>query len=153
MRKKFTFALVKVVILLFASDGRIAGAGEKSGTEIPLYPGTAPGSEKWEWTERSLTNRNGLPMAQDVVRPVLLHYPAERSKAAGVAMIVAPGGGFRTLMMSYEGVDIARRLNAVGIDAFVLKYRLLYSNAISSNKTRRRNFGRRSSDLARCGWP
>jgi len=29
-------------------------------------------------------------MAQDVVRPVLLHYPAERSKAAGVTMIVAP---------------------------------------------------------------
>src|SRR5215207_8203397 len=27
-------------------------------------------------------------------------------------MIVVPGGGFRTLMMSYEGVDIARRLNA-----------------------------------------
>ena len=30
-------------------------------------------------------------------------------------------------MMSYEGVDIARRLNAMGVDAFVLKYRLLYS--------------------------
>jgi dienelactone hydrolase len=42
-------------------------------------------------------------------------------------MIVAPGGGFRTLMMSYEGVDIAQRLNAMGVDAFVLKYRLLYS--------------------------
>jgi acetyl esterase/lipase len=42
-------------------------------------------------------------------------------------MIVAPGGGFRTLMMSYEGVEIAQRLNAMGVDAFVLKYRLLYS--------------------------
>jgi len=61
------------------------------------------------------------------VRPVLLHYPADRAKAVGTAMIVAPGGGFRTLMMSYEGTDIARRLNAMGIDAFVLKYRLLYS--------------------------
>jgi acetyl esterase/lipase len=26
-------------------------------------------------------------------------------------MIVAPGGGFRTLMMLYEGVDVAQRLN------------------------------------------
>ena len=43
-------------------------------------------------------------MVQDVVRPVLLHYPAEKGKAVGAAMIVAPGGGFRTLMMSYEGV-------------------------------------------------
>jgi acetyl esterase/lipase len=96
-------------------------------TVIPLYPGAAPGSEAWDWSERSVTTPTGLPMVQDVVRPVLLHYPADRDKAVGAAMIVAPGGGFRTLMMSYEGVDIARRLNAMGIDAFVLKYRLLYT--------------------------
>jgi acetyl esterase/lipase len=95
--------------------------------EIPLYPGAAPGSEKWDWSERSVTTPKGLPMAQDVVRPVLLHFPADRAKAIGTAMIVAPGGGFRTLMMSYEGVDIARRLNAMGVEAFVLKYRLLYT--------------------------
>jgi acetyl esterase/lipase len=98
-----------------------------AGSEIPLYPGAAPGSEKWDWSERSVTSPKGMPMAQDVVRPVLLHYPADRGKAVGTAMIVAPGGGFRTLMMSYEGADIARRLNAMGVDAFVLKYRLLYS--------------------------
>lgn len=95
--------------------------------EIPLYPGAAPGSEKWDWTERAVTTASGMPMVQDVVRPVLLYYPADKSKAVGTAMIVAPGGGFRTLMMSYEGVDVAKRLNAMGIDAFVLKYRLVYS--------------------------
>ena len=100
---------------------------QKAAKEIPLYPGVAPGSEKWDWSERSVTSPTGLPMVQDVVRPVLLHYPAERGKAVGTAMIVAPGGGFRVLMMSYEGVDIARRLNAMGIDAFVLKYRLIHS--------------------------
>ena len=62
-----------------------------------------PGSEKWDWNERAVTTASGMPMAQDVVRPVLLHYPAEKSKAVGTAMIVVPGGGFRTLMMSYEG--------------------------------------------------
>ena len=41
-------------------------------------------------------------------------------------MIVAPGGGFVNLMMSYEGVDIARRLNEMGVHAFVLKYRLVH---------------------------
>jgi acetyl esterase/lipase len=68
-----------------------------------------------------------MPIVTDVVRPVLLHYPAEKGKAVGTAMIVAPGGGFRALMMSYEGADIARRLNAMGIDAFVLKYRLVHN--------------------------
>jgi acetyl esterase/lipase len=100
---------------------------QEGAKEIPLYPGAAPGSENWDWSERSVTSPTGMPMAQDVVRPVLLHYPADKGKAVGTAMIVAPGGGFRTLMMSYEGTDIARRLNAMGVDAFILKYRLLYT--------------------------
>jgi acetyl esterase/lipase len=103
----------------------------KPAQEIPLYPGVAPGSEKWDWSERTTTNPKGQPMVQDVVRPVLLHYPAERGKAVGTAMIVAPGGGFRVLMMSYEGVDIARRLNAMGIDAFILKYRLSHNPGVA----------------------
>jgi acetyl esterase/lipase len=95
--------------------------------EIALYPGVAPGSEKWTWSERLVTTPAGMPMVQNVVHPVLQYYPAAREKAVATAVIVAPGGGFRNLMMSYEGVDIARRLNADGIDAFVLKYRLTYT--------------------------
>jgi dienelactone hydrolase len=95
--------------------------------EIPLYPGAAPGSETWDWAEKATTDRAGRPAVSDVVRPVLLHYPAEKGKAVGTAMVVAPGGGFRRLMMSYEGVDVARRLNAMGVEAFVLKYRLVHT--------------------------
>jgi dienelactone hydrolase len=93
--------------------------------EIPLYPGVAPGSENWNYAERSAGTPD-KPQAQNVVRPVLLYYPAEKANAMGTAMIVAPGGGFRTLMMSYEGVDVAKRLNQMGVDAFVLKYRTTY---------------------------
>jgi dienelactone hydrolase len=93
--------------------------------EIPLYPGVAPGSENWNYPER-VAGTPDRPQAQNVVRPVLLYYPAEKANAVGTAMIVAPGGGFRTLMMSYEGVDVARRLNQMGVDAFVLKYRTTY---------------------------
>jgi acetyl esterase/lipase len=90
---------------------------------IPLYPGVAPGSENWGYEEYA----RGIA-AYNVVRPVLMYYPADKSQAAGTAMIVAPGGGFRSLMMTYEGVDIAKRLNQMGIDAFVLKYRLTYTD-------------------------
>ena len=93
--------------------------------EIPLYPGVAPGSEKWNYPEESAGTAD-RPQAQNIVRPVLLYYPAEKAGAVGTAMIVAPGGGFRTLMMSYEGVDVAKRLNQMGVDAFVLKYRTTY---------------------------
>jgi acetyl esterase/lipase len=93
--------------------------------EIPLYPGVAPGSENWNYSERSAGTAD-RPQAQNIVHPVLLYYAAEKANAVGTAMIVAPGGGFRTLMMSYEGVDVAKRLNQMGVDAFVLKYRTTY---------------------------
>jgi len=96
--------------------------------EIPLYEGVAPGSESWNWSERTVTSPSGMPIVQNVVHPLLQYYPAPKDKAVGTAMIVAPGGGFRNLMMSYEGVDIAKRLNDIGIDAFVLKYRLTHTD-------------------------
>ncbi|MSU49495.1 MAG: alpha/beta hydrolase [Opitutus sp.] len=94
--------------------------GAKS--EIPLYAGVAPGSEKWDYSEIELQGKSG-PQVKNVVRPTLLYFPA--AHPVGTAMIVAPGGGTRSLMMSYEGFDIAKKLNEAGVDAFVLKYRLI----------------------------
>jgi acetyl esterase/lipase len=96
-------------------------------SEIALYSGDAPGSENWTWTERAAGSPTN-PTVQNVVHPILMYYPADKDKAVGTAVIVAPGGGFRNLMMSYEGVDIAKRFNAMGVDAFVLKYRLRYTD-------------------------
>jgi len=101
--------------------------------EIPLYSGVAPGSENWKYPEKSAGTPD-KPQTQNVVRPVLLYYPAEKVSAAGTAVIVAPGGGFRTLMMSYEGVDVAKRLNQMGVDAFVLKYRTIYVDAPAAGR-------------------
>lgn len=102
--------------------------------EIPLYEGVAPGSEKWDWEEQFITTESGMPVVQNVVEPVLQYYPADPDLAVGTAMIVAPGGGFQNLMMSYEGVDIAKRLNKMGVDAFVLKYRLYHQTDRNKQK-------------------
>ena len=109
-----------------AAQGPALADGGDGPKGIPLYSGTAPGSEGWDWRERTEEGRSG-PIARDVVEPVLLRYPADPAKAVGTAMIVAPGGGFRGLMMSYEGEDVAKHLSSLGIEAFVLKYRLLYT--------------------------
>ena len=93
---------------------------------IPLYKGVAPGSENWDWEENTAESRKGLPMVQNVVKPELLYYPPDPGTDVGTAMVVCPGGGYRTLMMSYEGVDIAQYLNTLGVHAFVLKYRLTH---------------------------
>ncbi len=106
------------------SDPTPATFGESQ--VISLYEGIAPGSEKWDYEEVVVQAKSG-PQVKNVVQPTLLYFPA--AEPVGTAMIVAPGGGNRTLMMSYEGVDIAKKLNALGIDAFVLKYRLNHTGS------------------------
>lgn len=98
------------------------------GTEIPLYPSVAPGSEGWNWKEQNAfldTPVGPFPVVQNVVRPSLVYYPASKAKAVGTGVIVAPGGAFMFLVVDKEGTDIAKRLNDMGVDVFVLKYRLV----------------------------
>jgi acetyl esterase/lipase len=68
---------------------------------------------------------NGAPGAlghEDIDIPTLTYYPA--AHAVPTAVIVAPGGGYIHLAMNHEGRQVASWLNAMGISAFVLKYRL-----------------------------
>mgnify|MGYP006306952327 CR=1 FL=1 len=81
-------------------------------------------------------------MVQNVVNPTLLYFPPDAGKDIGTAMIVAPGGGFKNLMMSYEGIEIAQKLNKIGVHAFILKYRLSYSGEEEKQK------GQNIKDLA-----
>ena len=53
--------------------------------------------------------------------PTLTPYPVNGSDTA---VVVAPGGGFIGLSRELEGSEIAAALNARGIGAFVLEYRL-----------------------------
>ncbi|HZU50998.1 MAG TPA: alpha/beta hydrolase fold domain-containing protein [Sphingomicrobium sp.] len=63
--------------------------------------------------------------ARNVAVATLTPFLPDLAKANGTAIIVAPGGGFRTLSMENEGSDVARALAQHGIAAFVLKYRLV----------------------------
>ena len=54
----------------------------------------------------------------------LTPFLPDPANATGAAVIVAPGGGFRTLSMENEGWQVAEALAAKGVAAFVLKYRL-----------------------------
>jgi acetyl esterase/lipase len=57
-------------------------------------------------------------------QPALTVYPPIDPKATGTAVIVAPGGGYTGLAMNHEGRQAANWLNALGVTAFVLRYRL-----------------------------
>src|SRR5579862_8268318 len=72
------------------------------------------------WTEN-------VPLAKgdtDAEKPDISVYLPDPQKASGTAVVICPGGGYTGLMMSYEGHDVARWLNAQGVAGIVLKYRV-----------------------------
>ena len=81
----------------------------------PLPGATAP--EAWH-------RQYGSVFARNVTVATLTPFLPDPARATGAAVIVAPGGGFRTLSMENEGWDVARALAARGVAAFVLKYRV-----------------------------
>lgn len=74
--------------------------------------------------EEAWHSQYGSVFARNVSIATLTPFLPAKDKATGAAVIVAPGGGFRTLSMQNEGWDVAKALAARGIAAFVLKYRL-----------------------------
>lgn len=56
-------------------------------------------------------------------KPTLTILPAPADKANGATVVICPGGGYGAVMMTYEGVDVGRWLNTLGVSAFVLNYR------------------------------
>jgi acetyl esterase/lipase len=69
---------------------------------------------------------HGAPDAKgtaDKDKPTLTILPAPVDTATGAAVVICPGGGYGAVMMSYEGVDVGRWLNTLGVSAFVLNYR------------------------------
>jgi acetyl esterase/lipase len=87
---------------------------------IELGTGTLPGAavpESWH-------SQYGSKFARNVTVATLTPFLPEASNASGAAVIVAPGGGFRSLSMENEGWNVARALADKGVAAFVLKYRL-----------------------------
>lgn len=54
----------------------------------------------------------------------LYAYPADTASNTGIAIIVCPGGSYSWLDMEVEGIGVAKWLQSMGINAFVLRYRV-----------------------------
>ena len=88
--------------------GVTTGAGSLAAKTILLWPDGAPGAMGDE----------------DIDRPTLMVYLPTGANATKTGVVVAPGGGYQHLSMEKEGTAVAEWLNAHGVAAFVLKYRL-----------------------------
>ena len=100
------WAGLAVGLAIFGATGRSRGQ-QAQGNTMLLWPGGAPGAQGTE----------------EIDKPTLTVFlPAGNPTRTGV--VIAPGGGYAHLAFDKEGTDVARWLNARGVAAFVLKYRL-----------------------------
>jgi len=117
------------IFMLMSATATVALAQNDKMTPIPvpnqptaiiLGTGKLPEStadEAWH-------SQYGSMFARNVSIATLTPFLPSKAKATGAAVIVAPGGGFRTLSMENEGWQVAKALADKGVAAFVLKYRL-----------------------------
>jgi acetyl esterase/lipase len=114
-------------VLAFAASA-LAQDGTVYPLEAPAEPGAIPlgtGGVENQPAKESWFRQWGEPMVRNVTAATLTPFLPDPAKANGTAVIVAPGGGFRWLSINNEGWKIAKALNAQGVAAFVLKYRLI----------------------------
>ena len=109
-------------LLLFTAFASVCllGGTAQSAKPSHLKPPTGSARTILLWP----TGAPGAVGTQDQDIPKLYVYPALGRDSSQTAVIVMPGGGYRTLVMEKEGADAARWLSAHGIEAFVLQYRL-----------------------------
>ena len=112
-----------VLLILLFSMGIFSSVNAQE--TIPLWEGKAPGSEDWDYQEKTSSFPGGGSIVQNVANPTITAYLPDPSIANGAAIIVCPGGAFRMLSLDGEGKNVAMWLNKQGFAAFVLKYRLL----------------------------
>ena len=122
--------------LTFAANATQAAAPPRTVAEgrltrgaqvIPLWPGAPPGGGG-AGLRLTSTEQGQDPAAHPdrwltgVARPVLLKLQPARPN--GAAVVLAPGGGYAFLAFDNEGTAQARWLNAEGVTAYILLYRL-----------------------------
>ncbi len=96
--------------------------------------------DTWPSRRRCLFGRRAHQGAlgdRDDDKPTITYYSPVSPSASGTAVIVAPGGSYQFLTSNHEGRQVANWLNALGVTAFVLKYRLRPRYAPSHRTGRR----------------
>ena len=113
---------LKTLFILMITTGIHANVFSQK--TIPLYKGPIPNAKHTDDDETAEYIEDSVYNISKISRPTLTIYLPAKEKANGTAVIVCPGGGYWVVSAHHEGVDVAKRLNEMGVAAFVLKYRL-----------------------------
>jgi len=91
---------------------------------IKIWPDGAPGAIAQKDFIESANSCGSLPCWKNVSSPELHVYLPDEKNATGTSVVIFPGGGYYIIAFEIEGEKIAKALNAQGIAAIVVKYRL-----------------------------
>lgn len=87
---------------------------------IPLWPeGKKPNSNSVKITDSIFNER-----IWRVATPGIYAFPVARAENTGTSVLICPGGGYERVSYIYNGFNFAKWYNAIGINVFVLVYRL-----------------------------
>ncbi|MCK4745434.1 MAG: alpha/beta hydrolase, partial [Bacteroidales bacterium] len=112
---------MKATLLILLTTLMIATSmGQNS--SLPLWDDDPPNYR--ETGEVTIWDTSDIVRVRNVQKPDIAVFLPSKKNSTGEAVVICPGGGYHILAYDWEGSDIARWLNANGIAAFVLKYRL-----------------------------
>lgn len=89
---------------------------------ISLWNGKVPNTK--DHNVQEIVKEEEIIRISNVSEPTLEVFIPARKSNIGKAVIICPGGGYKSLSYDWEGTDVAKWFNSKGISAFVLKYRL-----------------------------
>lgn len=110
-------------LCLYLSFWSLAYAQEKPRELLALWPGEPPVCPNDLTMEQVYDERIGYRINR-VQTPALDVYLPPDSIATGTGVVICPGGGYTILAWNWEGTEIAKWYNSIGVAAFVLRYRL-----------------------------
>ena len=98
---------------------------------VMVWPDSAKDKQLKVGKEHDTTKPDGDLVAGKRVQRITnvgkaeLHFwPAPKDNNTGTSVVVCPGGGFWILAWDLEGTEVAHWLNSIGVNAFILKYRV-----------------------------
>lgn len=87
---------------------------------IPVWPAGKKPNDNGKKVNDSLYNER----IWQVKTPGLYAFTVPGSENTGTAVLICPGGGYERVSHIYNGFNFAKWFNAIGVNAFVLIYRL-----------------------------
>ncbi|MCV9386581.1 alpha/beta hydrolase [Reichenbachiella ulvae] len=84
------------------------------------------------WKDGEMPNSKGMELKDSIVnerylqsgKPVLRAFFSSKQENTGAAVLIIPGGGYHHVTYQISGDQIAKWFNTMGVNAFVLIYRL-----------------------------